>query len=67
MELDFSGLQPLMNEMVFSLAIFIFGTLIVVSLVADVMDKLKFPLFIMQPAITLLVIGCLFYWTKYIL
>lgn len=67
MELDFSVLQPLMNEMTTKLAIFIFGTLIVVMPVAGVMTILKFPRFIMDPAITFLVIGCLFYWTKYFL
>lgn len=67
MKIDFSPLQPLMNEMAATLAIFVFGTLIVVTVMAGIMTKLRFPKFIIHPAITFMVLGCLYYWAKYFL
>lgn len=65
MEINFTAiLQPLMNKMAFDLAIFVFGTLFVLGLAMGLMSILRFPRFIKQPAIALLAIGCMYYWSQ---
>ena len=68
MQIDFSKIDnTIFNEMALTLTIFVLGTAVVAWIIGIVLSKLKMPMFIVNPIITIAVIGCLYYWAKYFL
>ncbi|AQQ55274.1 hypothetical protein [Planococcus lenghuensis] len=68
MALDLSKVDTsVIDSMAVTLAIFMFGTVIILTVLAGIMSRLRFPRIIMQPVITFAALGCLYYWAKYFL
>lgn len=65
MEIDFSTIDTsIIDGMALTFAIFAFGTIAVLTILAVLMSRLKFPEFIARPIITFAALGCLYYWAK---
>ncbi|KOF09883.1 hypothetical protein AC739_12380 [Planococcus glaciei] len=68
MKIDFSQIDnSVINDMALTLAIFIFGTAIVGGVVAGLLSRFRVPMFIANPVITAVILGCFYFWATHFL
>lgn len=65
MGIDFSTIDTsVIDGMALTLAVFAFGTIAVLIVLAGLLSLFKIPRMMRQPIITFAAIGCLFYWVN---